>query len=464
MTLLRTDFHIAYLGGGSRGWAWDLFGDLALEPCLSGEVRLYDIDAASARGNEIIGNRLSERDDVPGKWRYRAVEDLAQALEGADAVVISILPGTLRDMALDIEIPESYGVFQSVGDTTGPGGDIRTLRTVPPLFRFGLEIGKSCPDALVINLTNPMAASMEALYLAFPAIRAVGLCHEADHARDVLAAICSEEANRRVESEEVEMVIAGVNHFTWLVDARYDALSLKERLGDFIMRHPDGFLERTDDDWARSPFCSRNLVKFDLFRRFGSLPAAGDRHIAEFMTPVYLKDLETIHRFGFQLTPVSWRKNHSLELLARSHRLITGKESMKPHPSGERLVDLLQCHAGLRSIRINLNLPNRGRIKGMQDHAIVETYVGFSQSGIKAEPSVHLPSAVLALVSAHAVKTGRLVAAALAQDEEEARKAFLTDPLLDGISKSSASEMFDRMIESTRHLLPGWPSSGGKVG
>src|SRR5690554_5321791 len=96
-----SDINIAYIGGGSRGWAWKLMSDLALEKQLSGTVKLYDIDFQAAKDNQIIGNRLFEEENIKGKWRYEAVEGLEEALSGADFVIISIMPGTFQEMRSD---------------------------------------------------------------------------------------------------------------------------------------------------------------------------------------------------------------------------------------------------------------------------------------------------------------------------------------------------------------------------
>lgn len=117
-----SDIQIAYIGGGSRGWAWTFMTDLALEPQLSGTIRLYDIDASAAENNEVIGNRVSEREDAVGKWTYQTRRSLEEALTGCDFVVISILPGTFDEMESDVHLPERLGIYQSVGDTAGLAG------------------------------------------------------------------------------------------------------------------------------------------------------------------------------------------------------------------------------------------------------------------------------------------------------------------------------------------------------
>ena len=169
---------IAYIGGASRAWAKVLMTDLALEPELGGTVSLYDIDAEGAEENAAFGNGISAREDAAGKWRYSAAGSLAEALDGADFVVISILPGTFKEMAVDVHAPEKCGVYQSVGDTVGLGGVLRGMRVIPMYEAFASGIRRYCPEAWVINYTNPMTMCVRTLYAVFPEVKAIGCCHE----------------------------------------------------------------------------------------------------------------------------------------------------------------------------------------------------------------------------------------------------------------------------------------------
>ena len=146
---------IAYVGGGSRGWAWGLMSDLATAGDMSGEVCLYDIDYEAAKNNEIIGNKFNSLEGATSKWTYKATKTIGEALSGAQFVVISILPGTFDEMESDVHTPEKYGIYQPVGDSTGPGGVIRALRTMPMMAEIALAVKEYCPDAWVINYTNP---------------------------------------------------------------------------------------------------------------------------------------------------------------------------------------------------------------------------------------------------------------------------------------------------------------------
>ena len=169
-----TGLQIAYIGGGSRGWAWGLMTDLAMEEKLSGTVRLYDIDEQAAKNNEIIGSRMNDLPGAVGKWDYVTAPTLGEALDGADFVVISILPGTFDEMQSDVHLPERLGIWQSVGDTAGPGGMIRALRTIPMFVEIAQAIRDHAPNAWVINYTNPMSLCVKTLYHVFPEIKAFG--------------------------------------------------------------------------------------------------------------------------------------------------------------------------------------------------------------------------------------------------------------------------------------------------
>lgn len=148
------DLHIAYIGGGSRGWAWGFMADLTADDALSGTLYLYDIDRDAAEKNAVIGRELANSEQAASKWEYVVCDSLKEALTGADFVVISILPGTFDEMESDVHLPERVGVYQSVGDTVGPGGFIRALRTLPMMAEFAAAIRDYAPDAWVINYTK----------------------------------------------------------------------------------------------------------------------------------------------------------------------------------------------------------------------------------------------------------------------------------------------------------------------
>ena len=222
-----SDIQIAYIGGGSRGWAWTFMTDLALEPQISGTIRLYDIDVQAAQNNAVIGNRVSSRKDAVGKWTYQTCQSLQEALNGCDFVVISILPGTFDEMESDVHLPERLGIYQSVGDTAGPGGMIRALRTIPMFVEIGEAIRKYAPQAWVINYTNPMSLCVKTLYHTFPQIKAFGCCHEVFGTQQLLKGICERVCGEQgIDWHDIHVNVLGINHFTWFDRASYRGIDL----------------------------------------------------------------------------------------------------------------------------------------------------------------------------------------------------------------------------------------------
>jgi len=449
---------IAYIGGGSMNWAWQLMRDLALEPDLSGVVRLYDIDAESAKMNAQIGNSIAEG-GFPGKWRYEAKDSLQTTLVDADFVVVSILPGTFDEMASDVHVPEAYGIYQSVGDTTGPGGIVRAMRTIPMFAVIGEAIKAYAPKAWVINYTNPMANCTGALYSVFPDIKAFGCCHEVFHAQKLLAAMLEKEHGTGcIPHKDILLNVSGVNHFTWLDGASYKHTDLLPLFADFAAKHAEtGFaLEQSDGDKTNS-FRNMNRVCFDLFRRFGSvaIPAAGDRHIAEFMPPWYLDSPETVENWGFGLTKVSWRKQNQQELLAKRARILAGAEAFEVKPSGEEGTTQIKALCGLTALVTNVNLPNVGQAAGLPLGAIVETNAVFSRDSVRPVFAGTLPPAVRGMMTHHAESQRDLVDAGLRKDLGLAFAVFLRDNLMT-LPITQAEELFAKMTTNTKAYLEGW--------
>ncbi|MFR8338548.1 MAG: alpha-glucosidase/alpha-galactosidase, partial [Eisenbergiella massiliensis] len=352
------DIKIAYIGGGSRGWAWGLMSDLAAAQDMSGSVFLYDIDREAAARNECIGNKMKDLKECRSAWNYKAVETMKEALTGADFVVISIMPGTFDEMESDVHAPEKFGIYQSVGDTTGPGGLMRALRTIPMFEEFAAAIRKYCPQAWVINYTNPMTVCVKTLYRVFPKIKAFGCCHEVFGTQKLLGLALEDiKGIQGAQREDIRVNVVGINHFTWLTAAQYKNMDLFPIYREFALKYRDeGFGEKADENWLNRFFDSREQVKLDLFLKYGAIAAAGDRHLAEFCPGSwYLKDEETAHSWGFKLTPVSWRKEDLKNRLARSERLYKGEEEMTINQTGEEGVQQMRSLLGLRDLVTNVN-------------------------------------------------------------------------------------------------------------
>lgn len=436
--------------------------DLAMEPDMSGTIRLYDIDKAAAEANEIIGNRLSAREDAVGKWEYKTYDSLQSVLTGADFVVISILPGTFDEMAVDVHTPERLGVYQSVGDTAGPGGIIRALRTLPMFVEIAEAVRDHAPDAWVINYTNPMSLCVKVLYHVFPQIKAFGCCHEVFGTQKVLKGIAEKTLGiENIDRRDIHVNVLGINHFTWFDYASYKGYDLFPIYREYVDSHFEEGYEEKDENWMNSTFACAHRVKFDLFRRYGLIAAAGDRHLAEFMPGnEYLNDPETVKSWKFGLTTVDWRKEDLKKRLEKSHRLVSGEEEVKLEPTGEEGILLIKALCGLGRVVSNVNIPNTSRqIANLPETAVVETNAVFERDAIRPVVAGRIPENVRSLIMPHVENHEYTLQAALTCDRELVVKAFLNDPLIKGkgCSEEDVRKLVDDMIAGTAKYLPeGW--------
>lgn len=450
-----SDINIAYIGGGSRGWAWTFMSDLSMDEQISGSIRLYDIDETAAKSNETIGNELSNKPGTKGIWNYSSAKSLKEALTGVDFVVISILPGTFDEMRSDVHAPEKYGIYQSVGDTSGPGGLMRALRTIPMFVEIAEAIKKYSPNAWVINYTNPMSLCVKTLYKVYPEIKAFGCCHEVFGTQKLLALMCNDILGiENVDRSDIQVNVLGINHFTWFDRASYKGIDLFPVYNEFIDKYYEsGYSEKVDKNWMNDTFSCAQRVKFDLFRNYGLIAAAGDRHLAEFMPPIYLKDPETVKSWMFGLTTVDYRVDDLQKRFDRSKKILSGEEQLATEPSGEEGILLIKSIVGLARTVSNVNIPNIGQIANLPIGAIVETNALFELDHIAPVMAGSVAENVGALLAPHVQNQEDILNAALTCNRELAFKAFMNDPLVT-INEADGKVLFNEMLENTKKYLP----------
>ena len=448
---------IAYIGGGSRGWAWGFMTDLARDKDLCGEVRLFDIDIEAAKRNKIIGEKISAHPDAASRWTYSVPETLQEALTGVDFVVISILPGTFKEMRSDVHLPERVGVYQPVGDTVGPGGFMRAMRTIPMFMEIGEAIRDYAPDAFVMNYTNPMSLCIRTLYHAFPQIKAYGCCHEVFGTQHLLCQMLKHEHGiDGVKRQDLYTTVTGINHFTWLTSASYKGMDLMPLYKEFAQKYAaGGFSEGQDNNWMNSSFSSNQMVKFDLFNKYGVIAAAGDRHLAEFMPPWYTRDPETVRSWKFHLTTVDWREGDLERRLQRSDDLISGKEQVQLKGSGEEGHLLIKAVLGLGDLVSNVNIPNQGQIPNLPIGAIVETNALFGLDRISPVFAGPVPQNILPLIERHILNQENTLKAALTCDRKLAFTTFMNDPQMGHVTPEDGLKLFNDMLENQKKYLPG---------
>ncbi len=460
------EIKLAYIGGGSKAWARVFMNDLALTEGLTGEIALYDIDPSAADRNRRIGERINAHPQAKASWRYTVAETLEAALKGADFVAISILPGTLDHMAADVHLPEKYGVYQSVGDTVGPGGVLRALRTVPLFEGFARAIRDVCPDAWVINLTNPMTILCKTLFDVFPGIKAFGCCHEVFHAEEFLCCVVKEQLNvPRPNRHELFVEASGINHFTWITKARWRDVDVMALLPGFIDRfYETGYGERGNDPQAfrgNDPFLYGNKVKMDMFRRFGALGAAGDRHLVEFMDGRwYLEDEAAPDKWLYHLTGVDYRRADQRRKIREAEALAAGSRPVELKKSDEELIAFMQALLGEGPVVSNANVLNVGQMGEAPLRSVAETNCIFDKNSVTPLPAAPLPQGAAELVRQNAQNIEDLYAAIRGRDLEASFGVFMRQPLCSRLSERDGRRLFQQMAAATADCLLPWYDLG----
>ena len=447
---------IAYIGGGSKQWARVFMSDLASTDDLSGEIALYDIDHEAAERNRRIGQRINEDPNTRSQFDYTVAPTLEHALENADFVIISILPGTFREMRSDVHCPEAYGIYQSVGDTVGPGGVLRAMRTVPIYEEFARKIRDICPDAWVLNLTNPMSILVKTLYDVFPGIKAFGCCHEVFHAQDFLTCVLRETRGIEATRRDIYTDASGINHFTWITEAKYQNIDLLALLPEFMDKfYEDGYYEGYDRfAFRHDPFAYGNKVKLDMYRRYGALAAAGDRHLAEFVPASwYLKDPKTVEDWQFRLTTVDFREKQQAERIAETIAMADGTIPFPVKKSTEEAAELMKALMGFGTVVSNVNLPNRGQMPQLPLGTIVETNCVFSNDQLCHVTAKPLPSGAATLVNWNASNIDTCFEGIKERNLDKIFQSFIQQPLCTGLGIAEARALFSQMCRNTREYL-----------
>ena len=289
-----------------------------------------------------------------------------------------------------------------------------------------------------------MTLCTRALYAAEPEIKAFGCCHEIFGTQHRLRGVAMEAFGMEdIGLQEIEVNINGVNHFTWITEAHCRGKDLFPAVRDRISA-PDFFADRTRDSRKKvrngKYMGSHQLVSLDLFRRFGALGAAGDRHLAEFV-PWYARDEKTLHRWGVICTPYSWRveKRSGKDVSADSY----GQKEI--NPSGEEGVEQMEALLGLRNLDTNINLPNLGQSPDLRWDAVVETNACLRRDRITPQTAKVLPEGARSLVSRVVDVQEMTLTAALNRDVEAAKEALFIDPLIT-LSTDRCEAMADEML------------------
>ena len=458
---------IAYIGGGSREWAPKLVQDLALSD-IDGTVRLYDRDEESAERNARFGNWVQEQKDAAADWTYEATDTLESTLDDADFVILSTQYDPAQTFVHDLDIPQRYGIYGAVAATIGPGGIFRAMRTIPLYREFAAAIREYCPEAWVFNYTNPVTFVTRALYDEYPDINAIGLCHEVLHTRSRLAEYAEEYLDMEdVSRDEITVNVKGINHFTWVDEARcrdVDLWPLIDELSESETANRRYDVEDLEDE---TPFVDNWQVTWELYRRFGILPAAGDRHLVEYATWFLQGGRETLNRWGVKRTGSDYRAKHwspaESDQTTDVEAWMAGDAEFTLEESDETFLDIVEALLGGETYVTNVNLPNTGQISDLQSDAVVETNAVVRSGEVRPVTAGEFPRPVRSIVRGHVETQEMIIEASRDGDADAAFRAFLTDPQIRTLSPDDARELFAELVVAEEEFLQEWDLDGSEV-
>jgi len=432
---------ICFIGGGSYNWMPKLLGDLALTRDLHGEIVLHDINASAMDDIQRYGRKVIAA--TGADFTIETTSNLEEALTGAEFVVITITVGGLDTMGIDLDVPKKYGIYQSVGDTVGPGGLSRALRNVPVLAEIARTMDRVCPDAWLLNLTNPMTV-LTRVMTSVSNLKVVGLCHELMGVRGALMRMFGGSV------EDYEVKVAGVNHLIWLLDLKIRGQDGFAMIREHLARGKPLPALPEQGNWHDN-FLDRWQVKMQLFDLYGALPAAGDRHLAEFFPYFLTPETDYGAEVGVGLTTIPNRKDQVAQARARVQEAISG-ELPPVVRSPEATSDIISAVANGRSMRTIVNLPNTGQIDNLPRGAVVETLAELSPTGPSPLTVGALPLGVLSTLQPHVVNQELIAQAALNGDRLLALQAMVNDPLVGDLKV--ATTLLDELLEAHARYLP----------
>ena len=396
---------IAFLGAGSVVFTRELLADILSFPELRDvTLSLHDIDPERLDTAEAIARRTAAQ--LGASPRIRVSLDRRTALEGADYVINSIQVGGYRSTVHDFEIPARYGLRQTIADTIGVGGIFRALRTFPVLDGIAADMREICPQAWLLNYTNPMAMNVAYLGAVAPDLKVVGLCHSVYWTVRGLCEVID------VPFEGVSYRAAGLNHQAWLTHWARDGESLYPRLDAAIAADPE----------------LRRRVRVDMYRSLGVYPTETSEHSSEYV-PWYLHHDDEIARLRIPVGDYLQISKANLDDYAQTRAALAAGEPLDlERDACEYAPQIIHSIETGTMRRIHGNVRNTGLITNLPVGYAVEVPCVVDEQGIRPEYVGDLPLACAAVNRGFASVGELTVRAAVTGDPRMVRLAAQLDP------------------------------------
>lgn len=432
---------ITFIGAGSFGFTRGLVRDVLTFPLLKdATITLMDINAERLDFAKRAVEHIIERGNYPAK--VEATMDRVEALKGADVVLVTILAGAIDVWRHDIEIPAKYGVDINVGDTRGVSGIFRALRTIPVMLDIARDMERYCPNATMLNYTNPMAMLCRAMQRE-TAIQLTGLCHSVQGTADMLAGWIG------APVEEITYTCAGINHMAWYLDFKRNGEDVYPLIHKAVTEREDVYNEE--------------IVRNEMFLNFDYYITESSGHNSEYNW-WFRKRPDLIEKYCTHGT--GWNPGvHAYILDEYLQREDTWKDDVQKWFDGETDFSLERGHEyaayiinalqGGEPFEFNGNVSNTGLITNLPPNACVEVPVWASKKGLAPVHIGELPPQCALLTNLSSAIEEMAVEAALTGDPRLVFQAIAHDPLTAAVlSLTEIKQMVNEMLQKNKDYLP----------
>lgn len=434
---------ITFMGAGSTVFARNVIGDCMCTPSLcESEFALYDIDAQRLEESEIILKALNKNinENKATITTYLGEAERKEALRGADFVINAIQVGGYEPCTvIDFEIPKKYGLRQTIADTMGIGGIMRALRTIPVMKAFADDMEEVCPDAWLLNYSNPMAM-LTGYMQRYTKIKTVGLCHSVQgcslHLLDSLGMEDKLEGRREL--------IAGINHMAWLLDIR-------DKDGNDL--YPE-IRKRAKEKNEKEKHW--DMVRYDYIDKLGYYCTESSEHNAEY-NPFYIKSKypEMIEEFNIPLDEYPRRCVNQIEGWAKQKDEILQNGEITHERSQEYASYIMEAMVTGNLYKIGGNVLNNGLIDNLPEEACVEVPCLVDGSGITPCKVGKLPTQLAAMNSSNIYAQLLTIEAAATLKKQYIYNAAMMDPHTAAeLNIKDIYMMVDELLEAHKDWLP----------
>jgi len=426
---------IVLIGAGSYAFGAATFRDLMAwrEKLCGSAIVLVDTNPEAL---ELMAGFIHKLNEMTGNpYTIETTTDRTQALPGAEFVFISIAVRRNELWRLDWQIPLKHGVKHVLGENGGPGGLFHAMRNIPIVLDIVRDVKALCPEALVINFTNPEGRICQALN-RYGEVKFVGLCHGIDLLRRVASYALD------LPSEKIDVKAGGLNHFSWVRDLRH--LDTGEDL------YP-AFRQAVHEKQAYIEEQMGHTMKLSVYLMdtYGLYPLPSDNHVGEYIS--YAWELAGMEGHPFD------RVDRESDEFRADIRLWTSGEKPMPEwmfqPSGERAVAIVDgiIH-NTHQYEISVNIANKGYIPNLPDGAIVEIPAVVNATGVHGVSLDPLPEPIAAMCRTQIAIIDRVVEAGVHGDKQAALQALLLDPVISSVSQ--AQGILDELLKAHKGFLP----------